>query len=155
MRLLDRVGLASLLAVTLIAAPTNADAQSGGADTFFRSSDIAWASAFAIGSIGLSHFDPMIAKYFQDPKRQNNRAMRSLASAATRVQETTLTIGGLLTYGIARLAGARDVEVIALHATESIVASSITSQLIRGPLGRARPKDAVPIFEDQYEFHWF
>jgi len=27
--------------------------------------------------------------------------------------------------------------------------------VIRGPLGRARPKDARPIFDDQYEFHWF
>jgi membrane-associated phospholipid phosphatase len=155
MRFLDRVGAASLLAVTLISAPTTADAQSGGADTFFRSSDIAWASVFAIGSVGLSHFDPTIAKYFQEPKRQKNPVMRSMANAATHVQETTLTIGGVLTYVVARLAGSRDVEVIALHATESIVAASLTSQVVRGPLGRARPKDAKPIFEDQYEFHWF
>lgn len=155
MRVLDRVGAALLLAITLIVAPTKADAQGGSADTFFRSSDIAWASAFAIGSYGLSHFDPKIAKYFQQPKNQTNPTMRSVADAFTHVQETTLTIGGLLTYAVARLAGSRDVEVVALHATESIVAASLTSQVIRGPLGRARPKDASPIFEDQYEFHWF
>jgi len=154
-RVLARVGALSLFGITLIAAPTRAYAQGGGADTFFHASDIAWAGAFAIGAYGVSQFDPRIAKYFQQPEHQRNRAMRSVANAFTHVQETTLTIGGILTYGVARLAGARDVEVVALHATESIVASSITSQVIRGPLGRARPKDATPIFEDQYEFHWF
>jgi membrane-associated phospholipid phosphatase len=73
----------------------------------------------------------------------------------TRVQETTLTLGGLLTYGVARLSHARQTSEIALHATEAIVAASLTSQAIRGPLGRARPKDATPRFQDQYEFHWF
>ena len=154
-RVLARVGAALVLGVTLIVAPTSADAQREGADTFFRSSDIAWAGAFAIGSYGLSRLDPKVAKYFQQPEHQRNPAMRSVADAFTHIQETTLTIGGILTYGIARLAGARDVEVVALHATESIVAASLTSQVIRGPLGRARPKDATPIFEDQYEFHWF
>lgn len=154
-RVLARVGAASILGITLIAAPTHANAQSGGADAFFRASDIGWAGAFAVGAYGVSQFDPRIAKYFQQPEYQKNKAMRSVANAFTHVQETTLTIGGILTYGVARLAGARDVEVIALHATESIVAASLTSQVIRGPLGRARPKDATPIFEDQYEFHWF
>ena len=153
--MLARVGAASILGITLIAAPTHANAQSGGADTFFRASDIGWAGAFAVGADGVSQFDPRIAKYFQQPEHQKNKAMRSVANAFTHVQETTLTIGGILTYGVARLAGARDVEVVALHATESIVAASLTSQVIRGPLGRARPKDATPIFEDQYEFHWF
>jgi hypothetical protein len=154
-RLLARVGAASLLGITLIAAPTQAKAQSGGADTFFRPSDIGWAGVFAIGAVGVSQFDPRVAKYFQQPEHQKNPAMRSVANAFTHVQETTLTIGGIVTYAVARLAGSRDVEVIALHATESIVAASLTSQVIRGPLGRARPKDATPIFEDQYEFHWF
>jgi hypothetical protein len=156
---LARVGAASLLAITLLAAPTHADAQGGGggggADTFFRASDIGWLGAFSIGAYGVSQLDPRIAKYFQQPEHQKNHAMRSVANAFTHVQETTLTIGGILTYGVARLAGARDVEVVALHATESIVAASLTSQVIRGPLGRARPKDATPIFEGQYEFHWF
>ena len=124
-------------------------------DTFFRPSDIAWAGLFTIGSYGVSRFDPAVAKYFQKPSRQRDSTMRGFANVFTHVQETTLTIAGIATYGIAALTRARTVEVVALHATESIVAASITSQIIRGPLGRARPKDATPIFEDQYEFHWF
>lgn len=135
--------------------PAVTQAQQSSSATFFRASDLAWWTGFSVASIGLSRADPAIAKYFQRPENQKNSRMRSVANAFTHVQETTLTVGGLLTYGVARLAGSRDVETIALHATEAIVASSITSQVIRGPLGRARPKDTRPIFEDQYEFHWF
>ena len=150
-----RARAALLLIVSFPTGAASARAQQGASATFFRASDIAWWSGFSIASIGVSRADPEIAKYFQRPEHQKNSRMRSVAEAFTHVQETTLTIGGLLTYGVARLAGSRDVETVALHATEAIVASSLTSQLVRGPLGRARPKDARPIFDDQYEFHWF
>ena len=135
-------------------APRPAGAQ-GGSQTFFRSSDLAWTGAFTVASYGLSRFDPAITKFFQVPSRQRDRTMRRVAEGFTHVQETTLTIGGIVTYGIARLAKAPAIETTALHATEAVVAASLTSQVIRGPLGRARPKDATPMFEDQYEFHWF
>jgi undecaprenyl-diphosphatase len=147
--------MAALLALTIANAELRSAHAQGGNQTFFRSSDLAWTGAFTLGSYGLSRFDPVITKYFQDPSRQRNPRMRKLAEGFTHLQETTLTIGGLLTYGVARLAKAPAVEVTALHAAEAIVAASLTSQVIRGPLGRARPKDATPMFEDQYEFHWF
>ena len=130
-------------------------ADSSARKTFFRPADAAVLGLFALGSYGISRFDPRVAQYFQQPKHQEEGAMRSLADAFTRVQETTLTIGGIVTYGVARLSRSRDVADIALHATEAVVAASLTSQVIRGPLGRARPKDADPIFQDQYEFHWW
>jgi membrane-associated phospholipid phosphatase len=147
--------MAALIALMIASSALRPASAQGGSQTFFRSSDVGWTGAFTLASYGLSRFDPAIAKYFQEPSRQRNRTMRKLAQGFTHLQETTLTIGGLATYGIARLAKAPAVETAALHATEAIVAASLTSQVIRGPLGRARPKDASPIFEDQYEFHWF
>ena len=147
--------MAGVLALSLVSSTLHAAQAQGGDQTFFRSSDFAWAGAFTVASYGLSRFDPAITKFFQEPARQRNRTMRTLAHGFSHLQETTLTIGGIVTYGIARLARAPDVERVAIHATESVVAASLTSQLIRGPLGRARPKDARPMFEDQYEFHWF
>ncbi len=147
--------LAAVLALMIANAASRPACAQGGDKTFFQSSDVAWTGAFALASYGVSRFDPAIAKYFQVPSRQRNPTMRKLAQGFTHLQETTLTIGGLVTYGVARLAKAPAVETTALHATEAIVAASLTSQLIRGPVGRARPKDATPIFEDQYEFHWF
>jgi len=147
--------LAAVLALMIANAASRPACAQGGDRTFFQSSDVAWTGAFALASYGVSRFDPAIAKYFQEPSRQRNPTLRKLAQGFTHLQETTLTLGGFVTYGVARLAKAPAVETTALHATEAIVAASLTSQLIRGPLGRARPKDATPIFEDQYEFHWF
>ena len=147
--------MAAFLALAIASGVWRPARAQGGDQTFFRSSDLAWTGAFTLASYGLSRFDPAITKYLQEPSRQRNRTMRTLAEGFTHLQETTLTIGGIVTYGIARLAKAPAVETTALHATEAIVAASLTSQVIRGPLGRARPKDATPTFEDQYEFHWF
>ena len=147
--------MAIVLAMTIASGVLRPARAQGGDQTFFRSSDFAWTGGFVLASYGLSRFDPAITKFFQEPSRQRNRTMRTLAQGFTHLHETTLTIGGIVTYGIARLARAPAVETTALHATESIVAASLTSQLIRGPVGRARPKDASPRFEDQYEFHWF
>src|SRR3954467_878933 len=147
--------MTALIAVMIASNALRAASAQGGSQTFFRSTDVAWTAAFTLASYGLSRFDPAIAKYFQEPSRPRDRPLGNLAQGFTHLQETTLTIGGIATYGIARLAKAPTVETVALHATEGIVAASLTSQVIRGPLGRARPKDASPIFEDQYEFHWF
>jgi membrane-associated phospholipid phosphatase len=35
-----------------------------------------------------------------------------------------------------------------------VAAASLTAQVIRGPLGRTRPKDAAHPLDDQYEFHF-
>ena len=130
-------------------------ASAQGSKTFFRGSDIAWAGAFSVASYGVSRFDPKVTKYFQQHTKQIDPTLRGFANVFTRIQETTLTLAGLATYGVARLSHAHATSEVALHATEAIVSTSLTSQLIRGPLGRARPKDAIPKFEDQYEFHWF
>src|SRR6185503_19430839 len=36
-----------------------------------------------------------------------------------------------------------------------VAAASLTSQVIRGPLGRARPRDAKPAYDNQYDFDAF
>jgi membrane-associated phospholipid phosphatase len=72
----------------------------------------------------------------------------------SRVNETTLTVGGLALFGIGRLIGQRPMADVAFHVSESVFAASVTSQLIRGPLGRTRPRDADKPFEDQYDFRF-
>jgi membrane-associated phospholipid phosphatase len=121
--------------------------------TFFVPKDALLLGGFALASYGISVFDDNIALYFQDPARQHNNTMSDVATAFTKIQETTLTLGGIATYGIARLVGSPDVADVAFHATEAVVLASLTSQVIRGPLGRARPQ--VTRFRDQYEFKAF
>jgi membrane-associated phospholipid phosphatase len=151
-----RRALPILFSALLTRAACAQGADPSGAKTFYRPSDLAWTGAFAIGSLAISRMDPAVARYFQQHDRQVDPKLRGAADVFTHLQETTLTLGGLATYGIARLLGSgRDVQEIALHATEAVAAASLTSQIIRGPIGRARPKDATPTFDDQYEFHWF
>ena len=69
------------------------------------------------------------------------------------MNETTLTAGGILIYGIGRLTKSRTTADVALHATESVILASVASQLIRGPLGRTRPH--VTNDSNQYDFQPF
>jgi membrane-associated phospholipid phosphatase len=65
----------------------------------------------------------------------------------TFLNETPLTIAAVATWGIGRLAGSRTITDIGLHTTEALVLTVAVSELIRAPLGRARPR-ASP--EDAY-----
>ena len=121
--------------------------------TFFVPRDAVVAAGFFAAAGGLSVFDKRIAHLFEDTSLAHVRVGRDLDQVFTRINESTLTIGGLLAYGIGRLAHAPTVADVGLHTAESVAAASVTSQLIRGPLGRSRPQKTN--FENQYDFHWF
>lgn len=123
-------------------------------NTFFSGRDAAIASGFLAASAGLSIFDARLAQFFQDSVYRHVRVGRKVDNFFTHINETTLTVGGLAVYGVARLAGAKTVADVAFHTAESVAAASLTSQLIRGPLGRPRPLNADKPFQDQYDFHF-
>ena len=114
-------------------------------------------AGLAVGAIAISaaisHFDPKIASFFGDSALAHVRAGQRLDDVFTRINETTLTIAGIAAYGTGRLMKSKALTDVAFHTTEAIVGASLASQLIRGPLGRSRPR--VTNFEDQYDFHWF
>jgi membrane-associated phospholipid phosphatase len=122
--------------------------------TFFTPRDAAVAGAFFAASAGLSYFDAKIARNFRDTTHRHVRIGRKLDEIFTHINETTLTVGGLAVYGVAKWAKAETVADVAFHSAESVAAASLTAQVIRGPLGRTRPKDAKDPYDDQYEFHF-
>ncbi|HEX4681901.1 MAG TPA: phosphatase PAP2 family protein [Gemmatimonadaceae bacterium] len=142
-----------VVALFVCASPLAAQSEPG-AHTFFTGRDGAIGAAFLAASAGLSIFDARIARQFQDSTWAHVRIGREWDRTFSHINETTLTVGGLGVYAIARLFGAHDVSDIAFHAAESVAAASLTAQVIRGPLGRTRPKDAAQPYEDQYEFHF-
>jgi membrane-associated phospholipid phosphatase len=105
------------------------------------------------GAVAISFFDPKIGRFFQDTTLSHVRIGDDLDDIFTHINETTLTVGSLLTYGVGRLTKSSTIIDIGAHATEAIVGASLTAQLIRGPLGRSRPR--VTGYEDQYDFSWF
>jgi membrane-associated phospholipid phosphatase len=133
------------LAVSQLEQPTS--------KTFFTRRDAAVAGVFLAATVGLSAFDPKIGRFFEDTSLNHVRLGQRLDDIFTHVNETTLTVGGLVVYGAARLTKSNTIADIAFHATESVVVASLASQLIRGPLGRSRPRETN--FEDQYDFHPF
>ena len=117
--------------------------------TFLTRRDLL-VSGVALGATALlSRYDDDIALASQQP-RFKGASLTRFALRVSKVNETTLTAAGILTYGIGRLTKARTVTDVALHATESVVLASLASQIIRGPLGRARPYEVKDT--NQYDF---
>ena len=151
MRHAVRVVLVLLLLVRPLGAQS-ADTVSQGDKTFLTKRDLA-ISGIAFGATALlSIWDDDIAIASQKPKWQK-QSTTDFANRVSKVQETTLTVSGIVIYGIGRLTKSKATADIALHATESIVLASVASQLIRGPLGRTRPH--VTKDTDQYDFDPF
>lgn len=112
--------------------------------------DFAVAGVFLAASAVLSLWDRDVHRAFRDSSVQGNRFLRERVKEFNYLQETYLTVGGLATYGVGRLTGNRAVADVGLHVAEAVFVASSASQLIRGPLGRARPttNDGT----DQYDF---
>jgi membrane-associated phospholipid phosphatase len=144
-----------VLALLLVGPPLGAqivDTTSRGHKTFLTRNDLAIAGVALGATALLSIWDDDIAIESQTSQYQSN-SLTSFANKASKVQETTLTVGGILVYGIGRLTKSKATADIALHATESVVLASVASQLIRGPLGRTRP--SVTADSNQYDFDSF
>ena len=149
-------GVAVICMMVQVAAAQSPDSSST-QKTFFIPRDGAIAAGFLAASAGLSLFDARIDHWFQDTSMAHVREGQDLAHKFTHVNETTLTVGGLVVYGVAKVAKANAVADVAFHIAESVAAASLTAQVIRGPLGRTRPSDSLPNpnFGDQYDFKFF
>ncbi len=114
----------------------------------------AWIAIGTVATtVAITHFDPRIEHFFQDTNFAHVRLGRRLDATFTRINETTLTAAGILSYGIGRLTGSPLITDVAFHTTEAVVTASLSAQLIRGPLGRSRPQETN--YTNQYDFHWF
>jgi len=117
--------------------------------TFFTRRDAIYTGAAVLGTVALSHFDEKIARWWRSPDVQGSQSRHDLVDALTHVNETPLTIAAILTYGIGRLGRWPTVTDVGIHATEAMVLTDATSELIRGPIGRARPRISP---DDAFEF---
>ncbi len=131
---------------------------SGVSKTFLNRRDLAYTGIALAASGVLSHWDPQIARRSQrsrtsDATGASTDGLSRFSTKVSKVNETTLTLAGIVTYGAGRIFHAPTLTDIALHATESVVLASVASQLIRGPLGRTRPY--VSRDSDQYKFKPF
>lgn len=157
----SRVGALLLLQLLTVAgsvaaqaAPQTSDStRSGGDRRFVRPRELQVLGAGLVATGLLSLADVRIARWSQSDAVQGSAGRRSFVENVTKVNETTITIAGLATYGVGRLTHSESVADIGKHTTEAVVLTSIISQAIRGPLGRTRPH--VTGDSDQYNFDAF
>jgi len=136
------------LGVMLFFVPRFAQSQDT-SKTFFTRRDLLWTGIGLGGGAVISIFDKRIANWWQSSSVQGSSSRHDFVKSLTIVNETPLTIGAFVTYGVGRLAGKPTIADIGLHATEALVLTVGVSEAIRGPLGRLRPRES---HDDQYDF---
>ncbi|MEP6618773.1 MAG: phosphatase PAP2 family protein [bacterium] len=142
--------LAIGLGLSLLTRPCFGQASDTSQDKTFLTRRDLLVAGLGLGVTGIvAHYDKDIARASQEPRFQGKN-VHDFALNVSKVNETTLTLAGIATYGVARLSHSALISDVALHATESVVLASLASQLIRGPLGRTRPY--VTHDSDQYNF---
>lgn len=105
----------------------------------FRGRDVTLLAAAFVVSSEIAHFDTKIARYTQTASVQGDSARLTFVKRLTKANETTLTAGALLAYGVGRLTHQAAVTDVSSHVGEALLITNVISQAIRGPFGRARP----------------
>jgi hypothetical protein len=136
-----RLALALASLPSLLAAQTTQDTLDR-SHPFFTRHDLALAGIALAGSAAVSVFDERIARWTQSAGVQGSSSRHDLVEQLTRVNETPLTLAALATYGVGRLAHANTVADVGLHTSESLILTVAISELLRGPIGRARPRES-------------
>ena len=119
--------------------------------TFFTSRDLIATGAAAAVTVGVMQFDKKIARWTQQPNVQGSSSRNHFVGQITRINETPLTIGAILTYGVGRLTHSQTTADVGLHWSEALLLTDVISEAIRGPVGRTRPR-VTP--DDPFKFQF-
>jgi hypothetical protein len=120
--------------------------------TFFTRGDLVKSAAILGVSGVVSIFDERIAHWTQTSHVQGSESRQDLADNLTVVNETPLTILAFATYGVGRISHNETVADLGLHTTEALVLTVGLAEAIRGPLGRARPRESI---DDAFRFKFW
>ena len=120
--------------------------------TFFVKRDLAVAGIALTGSAVTSAFDLRIARWARSPGVQGDSSRHDLVEQLTRANETPMMLAALATYGVGRVAGLHTTADVGLHTLEAVVLTTGVSQVVRGVLGRTRPRASV---DDPFRFKPF
>ena len=117
--------------------------------TFFVKRDLVASGIAFAASVAVSSFDLRIAHWARSDDVQGDSTRHDRISTATRVNETPLTIAAFATWGIGRLAHSETTADVGLHTFEALVLTTGISEVLRGTIGRTRPREAP---EDPFLF---
>ena len=120
--------------------------------TFFVKRDLVASGIAVAGSAVVSAFDLRIAHWARSPSVQGDSSRHDLVEELTRANETPMMLAALATYGVGRVAGSHTTADVGLHTLEALVLTTGMSQVVRGVLGRTRPRASL---EDPFLFKPF
>lgn len=138
--------------------PATLTAQEPERPPLFTRGDFVAAGVVTGATLLLSIWDDDIAEYIRADHVQENGVLRTSRRFANRINESTMGVGSLALWGVGRLTGQRTLADVSIHVAEAVLVGSVAAQLVRGPLGRARPSAADSLNTgdlDQYIFHPF
>ena len=133
----------ALLFVPLLAGAQDTAATHASQKTFFVKRDLVATGIAIVGTAAVSGFDLRVARWERSAGVQGDSSRRELVGDLTRVNETPLTLAALATYGIGRVAGSHTTADVGLHTLEALVLTTSVSQVVRGVLGRTRPRASL------------
>ena len=110
--------------------------------TFFVRRDLIASGIAMAAAVGVSAFDLRIAHWARSEGVQGDSTRYDRVSTATRLNETPLTLAALATYGIGRLAHSKTTADVGLHTFEALVLTTAISEVLRGTIGRTRPRES-------------
>ena len=120
--------------------------------TFFVKRDLVTSGIAVVSSAAVSAFDLRIAHWARSPGVQGDSARHDLVDELTRANETPMMLAALATYGVGRIGGLHTTADVGLHTLEALVLTTGVSQVVRGVLGRTRPRASL---EDPFLFKPF
>jgi membrane-associated phospholipid phosphatase len=137
------------LLVPALSAAQDADSTRVPQKTFFGKRDLVATGIAIAGTAVVSGFDLRVAHWARSAGVQGDSSRRELVEDLTRVNETPLMLAALATYGVGRVAGSHTTADVGLHTLEALVLTTSVSQVVRGVLGRTRPRASL---EDPFVF---
>ena len=120
--------------------------------TFFVKRDLVASGIAVAGSAAVSAVDLRIAHWARGSGVQGDSSRQDLVEELTRANETPMMLAALATYGVGRVAGWHTTADVGLHTLEALVLTTGVSQVVRGVVGRARPRVSL---EDPFVFKPF
>ena len=122
--------------------------------------DMALFAEATLATAALSRLDVRFANALYDSAFQvHHPGITSAAHRASYATETVYMLTGATVWGVARWRQSEGTADVAFHTTESVAATAVFIQVIRGALGRSRPYVVDAVGEkrngDPYEFQFF
>jgi membrane-associated phospholipid phosphatase len=122
------------------------------AKTLFTYRDAVLAAGFAGLTVAMFPIDKSVASRLQNPNTQANRFFENASTDVRILADPGGVVIGVSMYGIGRVVGWKNVADFGLHGTEAIAVAGITTTILKGVAGRARP--FVSLDTNPHDFHF-